>query len=105
MTPAQYHLFARLFDAVADVDQANARLSGREFGAAPLLILHGSIAGAALRLWAEGRGRDVVPETHVLHGSERRTWTSLAVIRSETLTTLITVHLDDEITTPIAEAA
>lgn len=107
MTPAQYHLYAALFDAALAIDQADDRASGREFGSALGLQLHGAVAGASLRSWAAARGVEATPETRELtdHG-ERRTWTRIAVNSRLYGIALIVVHLDDAITTPlVAEAA
>lgn len=93
MTAEQYHLFARLFDAVLEVQRAPASLTGSGF-CAPTVTLSGAIAGAALRSWAIGARVDVVPETCEVDG---RSWTRLSVVSKFASIDLIAVHLNDDI--------
>jgi len=98
MTDAQYHLYARLFDAALEVDRASSDATGRKFGAMLHVDLHGPIAGAALRAWASCRAVEVVPEVlERVDSMQRMTWTRLRVVSVAGIVTLISVHLGDDL--------
>jgi hypothetical protein len=94
MTPAQYALFAPLFDAVLGV-QGAADAGNPNTG----LQLHGEVAGAALRYWGVQQRIDIKPEvlrSDLIGGS----WTALRATLPGDAGPAITVHLNDTIYLP-----
>lgn len=89
MTPDQYAMYARVFDAYATLPPSE------RFG----LSIRSSTAGAALRTWAASRRIDVVPETC---DGERTTWTVLRAELPGDFHPSVSVSLEDDIPTATA---
>lgn len=95
MTPAQFSLYSRLFDAIAALRAAGEHQD---------LTLMGSVAGAALRTWGAAHRIDVTPET-IGDADIGKTWTALRALVPGDFIPSITVHLSDDIPTPGAVVA
>jgi len=92
MTPAQYALFAPLFDALLAI-------RGSADAGNPTAQLHGEVAGAALRYWGLQRRIDIEPvvfHSDLIGGS----WTALRATLPGDTGPSITVHLNDTIYLP-----
>lgn len=88
MTATQHALYARVFDAYAELRAAGERQD---------LTFMGPVAGAALRTWAAARKLDVVPETLGDVADLGKTWTVLRATLEGDYFPSISVHLNDDI--------